>query len=186
MGRLVPIKGTSLLLRALSTLPDMDLLVAGDGPERARLARLSNRLGVAARFIGAVPPKMRRDVMGACDALALPSCTLTSGRREGLPLVLPEAMAAGLPVVASDTGAVREFVSHRQNGLIFREGDVDGLRHCLRMLRTDVDMRESLRREGRASARARDWQNMLPMFESLLFAPHAPCSRNGLEEHHDF
>jgi glycosyltransferase involved in cell wall biosynthesis len=110
LGRLVPIKGADILLDAAGGA--MRLVVAGDGPLRAELERAAARLGVDARFEGEVGPAERAALMCACDALAVPSRVLADGRHEGLPIVILEAMAAGLTVVAADTGGIGEVVRH--------------------------------------------------------------------------
>lgn len=108
VGRLSPEKGHADLLVAFaqlaSSVPAAELLLAGDGPERARLESLAAELGIGARvrFLG-----IRRDlerVLPALDLFALPSHT------EGCPTALQEAMAYGLPSVATAVGAVPELV----------------------------------------------------------------------------
>jgi glycosyltransferase involved in cell wall biosynthesis len=78
----------------------------GDGPHRAALAGRAQRLGLAARvrFVGALPPAALPDVYASADAFVFPSTTETQG------LVLAEALAAGLPVVAAESGASREVL----------------------------------------------------------------------------
>ena len=115
VGRLVPLKGHRFLLEALSLLakdfPDLGLLIAGDGEEEASLRALSEEKGLSDRvvFLG-----LRRDIpdiLGLSEVLVLPSS------REGLPIVLLEAMAAGRPVVVTPVGGIPEVVLEGKTGL---------------------------------------------------------------------
>lgn len=111
-GNLVPLKGHDLVIRALPMLADVDLLIAGDGPERTSLEVLARTLSVAdrVRFLGALPQSELRHVYGAADVLVLASS------REGWPNVLLEAMACGTPVIASNVYGTPEIVTAPEAG----------------------------------------------------------------------
>ena len=113
VGRLVPIKGFDVLVRAAALAGERrgapSVVILGDGPERERLAALARRLGVPLRLPGFVA---RQDVsrwMTAADLYVQPSRRLASGRTEGLPVATLEALSLGLPVVASATGGLSEL-----------------------------------------------------------------------------
>ena len=111
-GRLVPIKGFDVLVAAMATIPAAvrpDLLIAGDGPELQRLTRQSRVGGVHARFLGNLGQRTLADTMAAADLLVHPCRILPDGRSEGMPLVVREARACGLRVVASASGGLREL-----------------------------------------------------------------------------
>jgi glycosyltransferase involved in cell wall biosynthesis len=114
VGRLVRLKGIDLLLRMLVLAPSVRLEVVGTGPAGDELVALAGELGVTDRvtFHGALPPPSVRALMGGCDALALVS------EHEGLPHVVLEAMAVGLPVVASAVGGIPEIVQDGETGLL--------------------------------------------------------------------
>ncbi|MCA9600958.1 MAG: glycosyltransferase family 4 protein [Polyangiales bacterium] len=114
MGRLVPMKRIDLLLRAAAALgpAPVDVLVAGDGPEREALERLANELGVSARFVGVLRGDAKRDALAAADAFVSLSTTAEEGRTEGQSVTLLEAVGAGLPVVTTDAGGVRDLFWH--------------------------------------------------------------------------
>jgi glycosyltransferase involved in cell wall biosynthesis len=112
LARLEPEKGVEVAIQAMTRLPDATLVVAGDGSLRTSLEELARAIGVAERvhFLG-----YRSDALALlrhAHVLALPSL------REGLPLSILEAMAAGVPVVATDIGGTREIVRHEETGLL--------------------------------------------------------------------
>jgi glycosyltransferase involved in cell wall biosynthesis len=116
IGRLVPIKGHDRLLRACAHLraEAPEVVILGDGPERDRLNRLADQLGVRLRLPGFVP---RADVarwLRASDVYVQPSIRLPNGRAEGAPLATAEARSVGIPVlVASDVRALAEGLRRR-------------------------------------------------------------------------
>lgn len=147
VGRLVPEKGVDLLVEALAPL-DVRLLVVGDGPARADLERrLAGWPSGRALMAGAVPDESVPDYLAALDALVLPSRT-TPTWAEQFGHVLIEAMAAGVPVVGSSSGAIPEVIADA--GLVVPEGDVGALRAAIAGLVADPGRREALRDRGRA------------------------------------
>lgn len=110
VGRLIRQKGVDDLLRAVALLPRPPVIdVAGDGPERGRLGRLAAVLGLDVRFHGFVDPGARDDLYRRAAVLCVPSRPLASGLSEGSPLVICEARAHGLPVVAAAVGGIPEL-----------------------------------------------------------------------------
>lgn len=128
-GRLVPIKGIDLLLEALAKIPLKNrplLVIAGEGPEGPSLRSLATSLGVEVMWLGWVPPKELSQWMAAVDLFVQPSRSLCNGRSEGMPLTVREALACGLPVLASRSGGMVELGN--QVGLSFVvQGDVNSL-----------------------------------------------------------
>lgn len=112
VGRLVPIKGHRALLLAVARLPAGDrptVVILGDGPERAALGHLAARVGVELRMPGAMARAQVAAFMKAADVLVHPSRRLPDGRTEGMPMAVREALAVGLPVVATASGGVVEL-----------------------------------------------------------------------------
>ncbi|MGA1827841.1 glycosyltransferase [Microbacterium sp.] len=130
IGRLVPEKGIDLLLRALALEPRLHLRVAGSGPLGASLPARALALGVAHRMtlIGAVEPDEVATFYRSVDVIAVPSLT-TPRWTEQFGRVAVEAMASGVPVVASDAGALPDVVGGA--GLIVRQGNVPELATAL-------------------------------------------------------
>ena len=121
LGRLDRQKGYDVLVRALPLLPGVTAVLVGDGAERPELERLAGKLGVTDRLHITGWLEDGRTLLPSFDVFVLPSLY------EGLPLVVLEAMLAGLPVVASDVGSVRDAVSEGVTGLLVPAGDVPRL-----------------------------------------------------------
>ncbi len=103
VARLVSIKGVDVAIRAAREL-DGELVIAGEGPERAALEALGG-----ARFVGAVDPAERDRLLATAACVVVPSRVLANGRTEGTPMIALEALAAGVPVVASAVGGLRSL-----------------------------------------------------------------------------
>ena len=169
MGRLVPIKGLDMLLGALAGLRAR-LVVAGEGPQRGQLRRLAARLGVDCRLVGWVQGRRKKELLQAADALVLPSRVL-HGRTEGAPVAAMEALACGLPVLASPTGGLTELVVDGVNGYL-----ADRTGGCLQaswaaLLRRICERPQQLRRlrTGAArSARGMRWSERGPALVAAL------------------
>jgi glycosyltransferase involved in cell wall biosynthesis len=133
VGRLVPIKGFDLLIDACAPLADrIDLIIVGDGPERAALRDRALRRGVSLRLPGMVPRSEVRGWLTAADLYAQPSRATPSGRTEGLPLATLEARAMGLPVVAARSGGLVELAGRDGGVTLFPPGDARSLREAIR------------------------------------------------------
>jgi glycosyltransferase involved in cell wall biosynthesis len=148
VGRLTPQKGFDVLIQAIAMLPTAEVVILGEGAERERLERMRDQLGLhdRVRLPGSsddVPAVLR-----SVDALVLPS------RAEAFPLVVLEAMHAGLPVVASDVGSVSEAVIAGRTGLVVPPDDVSALADAIeRVLVPRIGPKMGA--EGRALARER-------------------------------
>ena len=150
VGRLVPVKGHADLIRgfahALSEQEDLVLLLAGDGELRDELTALVAELslGDRVRFLGWRDDTA--DLLAGSDIFVLPSLN------EGLGLVLIEAMAANLPVVATRVGGVPEVVEEGQTGLLVEARNPDRISNAILRLARDRALRERMGRAGRERA----------------------------------
>jgi glycosyltransferase involved in cell wall biosynthesis len=163
LGRLVPVKGVSVLMAAVAQLAievPVELIVAGDGPALAALQSEADRLGLPVRFVGAVSGMEKQTLLWAADCLVLPSLQLADGRTEGAPVVLWEALAAGCPVVASSVGGVAEQL--QSAGLLTKPGEVGSLLGVLRQVLCDETTADKLRTAGLLRAQAADWSVIGP------------------------
>ncbi len=163
VGRLAPQKRADLLVRAFGRIRTRaSLVVVGDGPDRALVARLAAESPAADRITlaGFVEHARVPALLASLDVLVLPSAYEEMGS------VLTEAMAAGLPVVASDVGGIPEVVRHGGTGLLVPPGDVDALAAALdRVVADDV-----LRARLAAGARARSAEYAWPALSARVAA----------------
>ena len=154
-ARLIPGKGQDLLLDALVPAlrgtPNLKLLIAGDGPARAALEAQARTLPRGTvRFLGFLDTT--RELIGASDIVAFPTLP-TLG--EGFGLTALEAMAASVPVVSSDTGALPEVVADGETGLVVPGGSVVDLGDALARLAGDPAERRRMGDAGLRRARER-------------------------------
>lgn len=152
VGRLVPKKGFDVLIRALANTPEIQLQLVGDGPEEANLRALADELGVADRvtFAGAQPNHVVREMMGEAGMFVLPCQQAADGDRDGIPVVLMEAMARNVCVVSGDLETIRELVADNKTGVMVQPGAVDELSEVLVRLSRDGALRKRLADAGRA------------------------------------
>lgn len=143
VGRLHEVKGCAFLIRAMekvqSALPGARLVVIGDGPLRTELQELAIPRLRDVQFLGYQPPEAVRHWMNRASVFAAPSVRTSSGSEEGLPTVLVEAQAMGLPAVSSLSGGIPEAVAHGETGLLAQEKDWQGLaENILQLLQNET------------------------------------------------
>ncbi|MEM6989403.1 MAG: glycosyltransferase [Myxococcota bacterium] len=132
LGRLIRQKGVDDLIRAVAGLNGgAHLHIAGDGPERTRLARLADKMGVEAVFHGYVEGSRKQAALAAAAVVCVPSREI-HGLSEGAPLVVREASTLGIPVVATRVGGIPELVAeHEERVTLVPPGDRGALRTAL-------------------------------------------------------
>lgn len=148
VGRMVAKKGLSHLLEAVDALPPdlrtVRVTVVGDGPLRSELEASANQLGLNTAFLGFRDQPEMLDLMRSHILLCAPSITADNGDAEGLPTVLVQAAASGLPVVGYAHGGIPEIVHSGVNGILAEEGDVAALGVGLTRLLTDSGLRHRM------------------------------------------
>lgn len=127
VGRLAEKKGVSYLIEAMRDI-DAVLVIVGDGPLRKQLEEQAKEMKEKVRFLGAKTHCELQTIYASADIFVIPSITAKDGDQEGLGLVMLEAMASGLPVVASKSGGITQVVQNEYNGLLFDEKDITQLR----------------------------------------------------------
>jgi glycosyltransferase involved in cell wall biosynthesis len=159
-GRLGPQKSLGTALRALVSVPDVALAVAGDGPDRGALERQARELGLDRRvsFLGGVPREQVLRLFRAADASVLPSAW------ENFPHTVVEALAVGCPVIASAVGGVPEVVDDEENGLLVTPGDPEALAAAIGRYFSDVQLHSRLRD---AAARSVDGYSEEAVFTTI-------------------
>lgn len=176
VGRLVERKGVDVLLRALAARDSArpaELVVCGDGPERARLESLAAELGVAdvVTFAGRVSDERLRDEYANADVFVLPAVVDARGDSEGLGVVLLEAMSADVPVIASAAGGITDIVEDGVSGLLVPPGDAAALAAALDALADDDARATELGRAGHRRLDERfSWSAIVPRWLELYGA----------------
>jgi glycosyltransferase involved in cell wall biosynthesis len=150
LGRLEPVKGLDYLVAAAGRLRNTGTIVlAGDGPERGRLEMLVSEHGLQerVRFLPGIPFNSVPGFLKSLDALVLPSITIPPLQKEQFGRVLVEAMAAGVPVLGSSSGAIPEVIGDA--GLVVPERDSAALARGIDRLASDPALRADLVERGR-------------------------------------
>jgi glycosyltransferase involved in cell wall biosynthesis len=178
VGRNHPKKGFANLAKAIGKLHerrgDVKCVIAGDGTQT--LQTLIDMLDL--RDVVLIPGRIPNAKGGKLDPSAIPHDQLVSlymtsdvftmpSYIEGLPLVIPEAMMAGLPVVATNVPGNRDIVVHGHNGILIPPGDVDALANSLENVLSDDAARARLSSGARATAESLDWSNIASSYESV-------------------
>lgn len=148
VGALTYQKGVDVLLKACASANSFDRIVlAGDGPRRAELEQMANDLGIRdrCRFLGRVPHQDLIELYGTASCIVMPSRT-TPRLVEQFGRVLIEAMAAGCPLIASDSGNIPAVVG--EAGVIVPEDDPDALSHAIDKVLVDLEYQRSLHERG--------------------------------------
>ena len=164
VGSLIPTKGHEVAIRATALLPQVTLLIAGEGPQDGALRRLAECLGTAdrVRFMGAVPQERLVTVYNAAEIVVLASS------REGFSNVLLEALACGTPVVATDVGGTPEIVAAPVAGRLVEERSPEALGHAIRDLLRDPPAREAVRAYAERFGWAPTTAGQIRVFRSIL------------------
>ena len=147
VGRLSDVKGHRYLIEAmqkvLQKIPQARLLIVGEGKMKKKLVALSRHKAIEKSILFIPSVKETRDVLSIMDVFVMPSL------KEGLGLALMEAMAAGLAVIGSDVGGIKDLIRHDVNGLLVRPADISGLASDISALLEDTEKRRSLGQEAR-------------------------------------
>jgi len=144
VGRLVEQKGCSLLIQAVgriqAKIPDVELVVIGDGPERLALEKQAATHLRHYRFLGAQPSHVVRQHMRDAAVLSVPSISVDAGDCEGFGMVFVEAQATGVPVVSFSNGGIPEAVVHGETGFLAPTGDWRQLASYIAMLLSEESL----------------------------------------------
>ncbi len=167
VGRLSPEKGPSLFVRAAlllqSSAPNAHFFMVGEGPLEGDLRRLTESVGLGGRlhFAGA-----RRDMPAVYNALDL---LVSSSNSEAMPLAIMEAMASGLPVIATRVGGVPDLVAHGETGWLVGPGEFDDIAGRCAALLADPALRRTMGERGRQRVVERfDISDCMERLDALL------------------
>ncbi len=167
VGRVDPEKSISVVVeafaRALKKVPEAELVIVGDGTDTQHLKELVQKLQIEAsvRFLGRILPPDLQEIYKAGWLFATASETETQG------IVLIEAAATGLPLVAVDAGAIRELCRDKRNGILCRPRDVAQIARAMVTLLTDEEKRKQYGRGSLEVAELHDLNRTLSRFEEI-------------------
>lgn len=161
VGRLIKGKGVADLINGMKELPEYELIIVGDGPEREHLESISR--GMPVTFTGLVVPSQVREYLQQARILVLPSYS------ESFPNVIMEAMACGVPVVATRTGGIPDLVHHSDTGYLFEIGEIDKMVFYMRSLMEDDQLWKKLSDNSIQAIQSFTWENITPKIGQLLF-----------------
>jgi colanic acid/amylovoran biosynthesis glycosyltransferase len=182
VGRMVEKKGFDDALAAFAKMrsqpgaPPATLTLIGDGPLRQELEAQAAQLGLgdAVRFTGLLPHAKVEEMLRAAHVFVLPSRTSKNGDMEGIPVALMEAMAQGLPVLATRHSGTPELVEHEVSGLLCTEGDRDALAGNMSIFARAPERWAAMGATGAAKVRAefdlKTWNDLLLQRLTALYA----------------
>jgi glycosyltransferase involved in cell wall biosynthesis len=183
-GRLIERKGVEYAVRAVAQLRKagraVRLVIAGEGPERPRLARLAAELGTAEGvvFRGWVTAVELASLYQRAQVFVLPAITDWKGEQEGFGMVLAEAMHSGLAVVATRSGGIPDVVRHEETGLLIPERDPAALAAAVARLMDDTQFAARLAHAARSDIGRRfEPAAIARTFEAVYQAAHAEFLR---------
>lgn len=182
MGRLVPQKGFDLLIEAFSKADiDVELLIAGEGPERESLERLVIGQGLEnrVRFVGRADRPTAVSLFAGCRFFVMPS------RQEPMGIVNLEAMALGKAVIAPRVGGVPEIVIDNETGVLVPAGDVAALAQAMVHLNGDDSLRLKLGAAGRVRAQKFGWPAITGQYFDIYRSIIANHARTESRRHVD-
>ncbi|ABN56626.1 MULTISPECIES: glycosyltransferase family 4 protein [Methanoculleus] len=167
VGRLHPVKGVRHLLQAMSIvhqdLPEAKLILVGDGDEREHLETLTDSLGIreCVEFVGKVPHERVQDYMNQVEAFVLPSLS------EGFPVTILEAMACGLPVVATRVGGIPDIIEDGTNGYLVDAMNQERMAEALLKVLRNEPLRKDISNNNREKAEKYRWEAVAAELEEI-------------------
>ncbi len=167
VGRFIPIKGINFLIQAISNLdiPDLKVAIVGVGPEKNTLILLAKKLGILNKitFLGYVSNQKLVDVYNSSKMVVLPSYD-----REGILTTMLEASSCSIPVITTTACSMKEFLKHKNNGILVRAKNVRDISQAIELLYKDEKLRLKLGQKARRDIiRQWDWRIKIKDLERI-------------------
>jgi L-malate glycosyltransferase len=159
IGRLIERKGYSDLIEAISNMKNVELQLIGDGNLLDRLKSEARSFNSNVKFLGKKEHGDIPEFLKKADVFVLPSLN------EGMSNAILEAMACGLPIITTDTGGSKELV--KENGVIFRKGDVNELRSVLKKFEKDKTLIVKMGDISRRMVEEMSWDNVVQKYYEI-------------------
>ncbi|MBD5396184.1 MAG: glycosyltransferase family 4 protein [Lachnospiraceae bacterium] len=168
VGRLVEIKGVEYLIEAMKSV-DALLVIVGDGPLKDKLQLKADGLGKnEVKFLGGKTHEELKNIFASADVFVIPSITAADGAKEGFGLVILEAMASGLPVIASNSGGIPQLIQNGINGLLCEEKDIEALSISINKLLNDKQLSQQLVDNGKRTIKQYDYSLIAKKYDEIL------------------
>ena len=172
VGRLAEKKGVSYAIEAMRQVNNAILVIAGDGPLKSKLQRQAERVqkesGSTILFLGAKTHEELKGIYASADLFVMPSITAKDGDKEGFGLVILEAFASGLPIVASRSGGITDIVKDGVNGYLAEEKDVSGLADRINIVLQDKNIYNKMQTEAKKTAQRYDYCEIAKRYAVFL------------------
>ncbi len=182
IGRMSPSKGIEYSLDAVRDLVNegfsISYRIIGNGPSRQDLIDYAAELdlGSVVSFENAVDVNKVAEILRDSDILVAPSIVASNGQTEGIPNVIKEAMASGVPAIGTDVGGVAELIDHGKNGFLVRQKDSDAIVDCVRTILAQQDeMPQILSRARQSIEQVYDLQRLNADLEKTYERAGSPC-----------
>lgn len=171
VGRLAEKKGVKYLIQAMR-LVDARLVIVGTGPLENELKVLAEQESGDIVFLGNKTHDELKVIMPSADVYVAPSITAKGGDTEGIPVSIMEAMASGVPVVASDSGGISDLVKNGENGLLTKEKDVKGIAAAINRILSEHELAETLTKTAEKTIKEYDYdviaKNYFEMYQEIM------------------
>lgn len=167
VGRLAEKKGVTYLIEAVREL-DVKLVIVGKGPLENQLKNQADNLKEKVVFLGAKTHEELRSIYASADIFVAPSITAKDGDKEGVPTTIIEAMASGLPVIASATSGIPEVVENNKNGFLVQEKDIIGIKNCIEKLSKNEEKRNEMGKYAIKSAQQFDYKKIAHQYAKII------------------
>lgn len=170
VGRLAEKKGVTYLIEAMKQI-DALLIIVGDGPLRQDLEKQAEKLEIEkVRFLGGKTHEELKTIYASADIFVAPSVTAKDGDQEGLPTTIMEAMASGLPVVASDSGGISQLIRDGENGLLCKEKSVEELGNTINSLLEQEKLYRTIVESEQKAIIKYDYRNIACRYKNVLLS----------------
>lgn len=169
VGRLAEKKGVPYLIQAMQSV-DALLVIAGSGPLEKQCRELTASLHLEDKitFLGPKPHTELRNIYASADIFAAPSITAKNGDVEGFGLVILEAMASGLPVIASNSGGITDIIRHEENGLLTEEKNASQIAEAVNRLLSDPELAKRLSKASLQTAAQFDYSVIAGKYHAIM------------------
>lgn len=168
VGRLAEKKGVTYLIDAMKQVDNAVLYIAGKGSLETELKKQAEELGDKVVFLGPKTHQELAEIYASADVFVAPSITAKDGDKEGFGLVIIEAMASGVPVVASRSGGITDIITDGNNGLLCEEKNIDELAQNINRVLSDDGLRDKLIRNGMETAVQNSYEEVGKKYHKLI------------------